>query len=189
MPKLDELESPLVEEAERRPSVLSGVASYIIATEFCERLAYYGFAGSLVLFFQTQLDYSNEDAVNAFYLWNGAVYVTPLLGGYIADTYLGRYKTILVFALIYLFGLALFLFGSVPGHITAGLVFSGMYMVALGAGGMACLFLRSLVGPPLNIRFLAGIKPNCSTMGADQFDMKIDQDKAESKYFFSYFYW
>jgi hypothetical protein len=28
---------------------------YIIVTEFCERLAYYGFAGSLVLFFQTQV--------------------------------------------------------------------------------------------------------------------------------------
>jgi dipeptide/tripeptide permease len=28
--------------------------------------------------------------------WSGFCYVTPLLGGYIADTYLGRYKTILV---------------------------------------------------------------------------------------------
>lgn len=27
---------------ENRPSVLTGVASYIIVTEFCERLAYYG---------------------------------------------------------------------------------------------------------------------------------------------------
>lgn len=139
MSKADSLESPLVEEAERHPSVLSGVASYIIATEFCERLAYYGFAGSLVLFFQTQLDYSNEDAVNAFYLWNGAVYVTPLLGGYVADTYLGRYKTILVFSIIYILGLALFLFGSVPGSIVVGLIFLGMYLVALGAGGQhAC---------------------------------------------------
>jgi hypothetical protein len=40
-----------------RPSVLSTIASYIIVTEFCERLAYYGFAGSLVLFFQTILKY------------------------------------------------------------------------------------------------------------------------------------
>jgi hypothetical protein len=35
-----------------RRSVLRSVASYIIANEFCERLAFYGFAGSLVLFFQ-----------------------------------------------------------------------------------------------------------------------------------------
>jgi dipeptide/tripeptide permease len=41
-----------------RPSVLYSTASYIIATDFCERLAYYGFAGSLVLFFQTKLNMS-----------------------------------------------------------------------------------------------------------------------------------
>ena len=28
-----------------RPSVLRGITSYIIVTEFCERLSYYGFAG------------------------------------------------------------------------------------------------------------------------------------------------
>lgn len=45
-----------------RKSVLRGVAGFIIITEFCERLAYYGFAGSLVLFFQTQMNYSNATA-------------------------------------------------------------------------------------------------------------------------------
>ncbi len=136
--------------------------------EFCERLAYYGFAGSLVLFFQTKLNMSNEDAVNQFYAWNGFVYVTPLIGGYIADAYLGRYKTILYFSLLYLVGLALFVFGSVPGAIVQGVIFTAMYTVAMGAGG---------------------IKPNVSTMGADQFDPKIPQDKKESEQFFSYFYW
>jgi hypothetical protein len=70
----------------KRPSVLRTTASYIIATEFCERLAYYGFAGdvaiealfainitycagSLVLFFETVLNMSNADSVNSFSLW------------------------------------------------------------------------------------------------------------------------
>ena len=73
---------------------------FIIITEFCERLAYYGFAGSLVLFFQTQLGFSNAVADVQYSYWAGACYVTPLLGGYIADTYLGRYKAILVNFLI-----------------------------------------------------------------------------------------
>jgi peptide/histidine transporter 3/4 len=72
------------------------VDGYIIVTEFCERLAYYGFAGSLVLFFQTQLGFSNAEADVQYSYWSGACYVTPLVGGYIADTYLGRYKAILV---------------------------------------------------------------------------------------------
>ena len=61
----------------------TGVAGYIIVQEFCERLAYYGFAGSLVLFFQNRLNMSNADADVQFSLWAGACYVTPLLGGYI----------------------------------------------------------------------------------------------------------
>lgn len=43
-------------DADERPSILKGVAGYIIVTEFCERLAYFGFAGSLVLFFQVRID-------------------------------------------------------------------------------------------------------------------------------------
>lgn len=43
-------------------STLKSVTSYIIVTEFCERLAYYGFAGSLVLFFQRRLAMGNAEA-------------------------------------------------------------------------------------------------------------------------------
>jgi solute carrier family 15 (peptide/histidine transporter), member 3/4 len=166
------MEKPLKEKEylidPNRPSTLHSIASYIIITEFCERLAYYGFAGSLVLFFQTKLNMSNEESVNEFYLWNGFVYVTPLLGGYIADTYFGRYKTILIFSILYLLGLVLFVMGSIPGAIHKSLIYCAMYLIALAAGG---------------------IKPNVSTMGADQFDIRYEKDDIESKQFFSYFYW
>jgi hypothetical protein len=66
--KLPKMEKPLKEKDylidANRPSTLRSIASYIIVTEFCERLAYYGFAGSLVLFFQTKLNMSNEESVN-----------------------------------------------------------------------------------------------------------------------------
>ena len=45
-----------------KKSTLRTVTSYIIVTEFCERLAYFGFAGSLVLFLQTRLGMSNAEA-------------------------------------------------------------------------------------------------------------------------------
>jgi peptide/histidine transporter 3/4 len=122
-----------------------------------------------VLFFETKLDLSNEDSVNQFYIWNGFVYLTPLIGGYVADTYWSRYTTIKVFALMYLVGLVMFNVGTVPGVDSAALVFLAIYIIALGAGG---------------------IKPNVSTLGADQFEvLKYPQDMAESKQFFSYFYW
>ena len=124
--------------------MLINVTGYIIVMEFCERLAYYGLAGSLVLFFQTQLNLTNVDADIQYSAWAGACYVTPLLGGYVADSYWGRYKTILVFTVIYLIGLVLMIFGCIPGHVQSGLVYLALYIIALGTGG---------------------IKPNVSTMG------------------------
>ena len=130
-----------------RPSVLKTVAPYILVTEFCERLAYYGFAGSLVLFFQNELTLSNSAADVQYQAWAGACYVTPLIGGYIADKYLGRYWTIIIFCVIYCVGLAMVVIFSAPGTINEGMFFLAMYIVALGTGG---------------------IKPNVSTMGAGQ---------------------
>jgi len=150
-----------------RRSVLYTKASFIIVTEFCERLCYYGFAGSLVYFFQSSLSMSNADAINQFQLWSGCVYVTPLIGGMIADVYLGRFRTLLVFSGIYLLGLVLFIYGAVPSAIRPPVIFLAMYTIALAAGG---------------------IKPNASTMGADQFDLRFKQDQRESAQFFSFFY-
>lgn len=151
-------------------STLKSTASYIIVTECCERMAYYGFAGSLVLFFELK-GLSSADAVNQFQLWNGAVYVSPLLGGYMADTYWGAYKTIKVFSIVYLIGLFIFCGATVPllPNWSLIVVFVAIYIISVGAGG---------------------IKPNVSTLGAQQFDvLNNPRDKEESKAFFSYFYW
>lgn len=123
-------------DAAHRPSVLNGTAGYIIVTEFCERLAFYGFAGSLVLFFQTKLNMGNADADVQYSAWSGACYVTPLLGGYIADTYLGRYKSILILCAIYLVGLGLMVLGSIPGDASGALIFPAIYIIAMGTGGI-----------------------------------------------------
>eukprot|EP00602_Paraphysomonas_sp_CaronLab_P012061 CAMPEP_0185040878 /NCGR_PEP_ID=MMETSP1103-20130426/39487_1 /TAXON_ID=36769 /ORGANISM="Paraphysomonas bandaiensis, Strain Caron Lab Isolate" /LENGTH=538 /DNA_ID=CAMNT_0027580373 /DNA_START=191 /DNA_END=1807 /DNA_ORIENTATION=+ len=100
--------------------------------------------------------------------WSGACYVTPLIGGYLADAYIGRYKAILVFCCIYLVGLVLVVIGSIPGAASPGIIFPAIYIIAIGTGG---------------------IKPNVSTMGADQFDEKYEQDKIEKESFFNWFYW
>ena len=151
-----------------RPSKLLTVAPYILVCEFCERLAYYGFAGSLVLFFQNKLKMSNSDADVQYQAWAGVCYLTPLIGGLVADKYLGRYWTIMLFCMIYLVGLVLVVIFSAPGAINDGMFFLSMYIIALGTGG---------------------IKPNVSTMGADQFDDNYEQDCKEKDSFFNWFYW
>lgn len=67
-------------------------------------------------------------------------YITPLLGAYIADTYLGRYKTICLFTGVYIAGLAILVGTSTPAGIAAGAGFPGivvaMLVIGLGTGGI-----------------------------------------------------
>lgn len=141
---------------------------YILVTEFCERLTYYGLAGSLVLFFQNRLNYDNATADVQFSVWAGFCYVTPLLGGWLADSHLGRYRAILILSLVYLGGLALVVVGAIPGAESPALLFPALYVIAFGTGG---------------------IKPNVSTFGADQFDDLNPKDRREKESFFNWFYW
>jgi hypothetical protein len=55
-------------EGGKKRSVLLSVCSFILLTEFCERLSYFGLAGSLVLLFQSRLGLSNSE-VRSFVLF------------------------------------------------------------------------------------------------------------------------
>ncbi|RYY82568.1 hypothetical protein EON63_13030 [archaeon] len=45
---------------------------------------------------------------------------------------IGRYRAILIFSSIYLFGLVLVVFGSIPDHVSPAVFFPAIYIVALG---------------------------------------------------------
>lgn len=161
--------------------VLVRICSFILVTEFCERLSYYGIGGSLVLLFQSQLNYTNAQADNSYAVWSGLCYCAPLLGGWLADSYLGRFKTIGIFSGVYLLGLIVLIIGVLPRDqmdatyadasaartLTEVLVYIGIYTMALGDGG---------------------IKPNVSTFGADQFDSRSAEGKRAMESFFNIFY-
>ena len=86
---------------------------FILVTELCERFAFYGFSASLVCYFKT-LGFASDLATELISLFGAIVYLTPVLGAYVADVYLGRFKTIAVFCAIYIFGLALTTAGAWP---------------------------------------------------------------------------
>lgn len=75
--------------------------SYMIGTEVCERLAYYGISKSLVTYLSTRLHEGNVSAARNFTTWQGTCYLTPLIGATLADSYWGKYRTIAVFSTIY----------------------------------------------------------------------------------------
>ncbi|EYU45754.1 hypothetical protein ABFS82_14G072000 [Erythranthe guttata] len=155
---------------------------FILGNECCERLAYYGMSSNLLLYFTNQLNQHSASASKNLSIWSGTCYVTPLLGAFLADAYLGRYRTIASFSIIYVMGMTLLtLSASVPGlrptchkkdECTAtnpqiAVCYVALYLVAFGTGG---------------------IKPCVSSYGADQFDDADEVEKGHKSSFFNWFY-
>lgn len=74
-----------------------------LGNECCERLAYYGMSTNLVNYLQIRLNMDNVAASNSVTSWSGTCYLTPLIGAFLADAYLGRYWTIASFSIFYVF--------------------------------------------------------------------------------------
>ncbi|MGZ8557458.1 MAG: peptide MFS transporter [Chitinophagaceae bacterium] len=85
----------------------------LFATEMWERFNYYGMRAVLVLFMTKALLFSDVFASNLYGSYTGLVYLTPLIGGYIADRYWGNKRSIIIGGLVMAIGeFLLFFCGS-----------------------------------------------------------------------------
>lgn len=62
----------------------------IFATSTAERFSYYGMRAIFILFLTQALLFDKEHAASIYGSYTGLVYLTPLIGGYIADKYWGH---------------------------------------------------------------------------------------------------
>src|SRR5690554_2197180 len=92
-------------------TVLGHPASLFVLffTEMWERFSYYGMRALLTLFLVSSLadggwEWTREDAMTLYGWYTGLVYLTPLIGGMIADKLTGFKKAILLGALIMTLG-------------------------------------------------------------------------------------
>ena len=77
-------------------------------TEMWERFSYYGMRALLVLFLTAAIldggmggyGWSEENALELYALYTGLVYFTPLIGGYLADRYLGYRTAVIIGAFV-----------------------------------------------------------------------------------------
>jgi POT family proton-dependent oligopeptide transporter len=140
---------------------------YIIANEGAERFSFYGmrniltpFLISTLLLFVPLEDRTGE-AKHVFHTFVIGVYFFPLLGGFLADRFFGKYNTIFWLSLVYVAGHACL---AVFEDNLRGFYF-GLFLIALGAGG---------------------IKPLVSAFVGDQFDQT---NKKRAKVVYDAFYW
>jgi proton-dependent oligopeptide transporter, POT family len=151
------------------PNKMPGQVPYIIGNEICERFSFYGMRNILTAFLIGYLLLNEAPDLEArkalakanFHLFVSGVYFFPLLGGYLADRFFGKYKVIFSLSLLYCLGhgfLALFESNKYG-------FYGGLFLIALGSGG---------------------IKPCVSAMVGDQF---TESNKHLVKKVFAIFYW
>ena len=75
--------------------------AHAIGAEFTEGICFFGIQKNLVTFLTTVLRESNVDAARNVSTWIGTCFFTPLIGAFLADTYWGRYWTIVAFLSVY----------------------------------------------------------------------------------------
>ncbi|RPD65541.1 oligopeptide transporter [Lentinus tigrinus ALCF2SS1-7] len=168
----DGLEFPTQEEKEtlRRVPDRLPISAYLIAfCELAERFSYYGSTVVFTNFLQQPLppgSRTGADVEQAGALGLGQrastglgtfntfwVYVIPLFGAYIADTYWGRYKTVCVAVGIAIVGHILLIVSSVPG------------VIEKSHGALAC-FVIAIITMGLGT---GGFKANVSPLVAEQY--------------------
>ncbi len=100
----------------------------LFMTEMWERFSYYGMRALLVLYLVNALKWDKASAANLYGTYTMLVYLTPLIGGYIADRFIGTHRSLLIGGLIIASGHFVLAF---PG-MTA--FYSGLGLVVIGTG-------------------------------------------------------
>jgi POT family proton-dependent oligopeptide transporter len=108
--------------------------------EMWERFSFYGMRALLIFYLTQHFLFSDRDASYAYGAYMSLIYISPLMGGYLADRYLGQRKSVLFGGIIIAIGhLILGLEGdNAVDPMGLGLFWLGLATVVTGTG-----FLKS----------------------------------------------
>lgn len=109
----------------------------LFITEMWERFSYYGMRALFMLYMTQALLFDKEFSSEIYGSYTGLVYLTPLLGGYIADRYWGNRRSILWGALMMAVGQFLMFLSACYFHevfLAKWLMFAGLGTLILGNG-------------------------------------------------------
>ena len=110
----------------------------LFGTEMWERFAYYGMRAILVLFMTKALMFDKVFASNLYGSYTSLVYLTPLIGGFVADRFWGNQRSIIVGGIVMALGqFVLFMCASTyvsSPDLSAILFFSGLGLMIAGNG-------------------------------------------------------
>ena len=104
-------------------------------TEMWERFSYYGMRAIFILFMTKMLLLSSKDASNIYGSYTGLVYLTPLLGGYLSDRFLGNRRSIIIGGILMAVGqFLMFISASTAGAPAITMMWAGLTFLIIGNG-------------------------------------------------------
>ncbi|KAK6262914.1 hypothetical protein QUC31_008730 [Theobroma cacao] len=172
--------------AERSKSGGWTSAAMILGVEACERLTTLGIAVNLVTYLTGTMHLGNATSATTVTNFLGTSFMLCLLGGFIADTFLGRYLTIGIFATVQATGVTILTISTVIPRLrppkcsmdnpTTCTQASGIQLIIL----YLALYLTSLG--------TGGLKSSVSGFGSDQFDDSDPEERYQMTNFFNWFF-
>jgi dipeptide/tripeptide permease len=97
-------------------------------TEMWERFSYYGMRALLILYMVNYFRWEQKDASTIYKVYTSFVYVTPILGGYLADRFLGNRKAVIIGAVLMAIGHFLMAFEAIQ------IFYAALIFLILGNG-------------------------------------------------------
>lgn len=108
---------------------------FLFFTEMWERFSYYGMRAIFILFMTKVLLLDDANASEIYGSYTGLVYLTPLLGGYLCDKYLGNRRSIVIGGFLMALGqFFMFLSASSGGELGITLMWAGLTSLIIGNG-------------------------------------------------------
>lgn len=98
----------------------------LFLTETWEKFSFYGMRALLVYYLVKQVGFSQPEASLIYGAYSGCIYLTPIVGGYIADRWLGRRRSVILGGAIMTVGHAMM--------ATPQLLFAALAMIVIGNG-------------------------------------------------------
>ncbi|XP_021908025.1 protein NRT1/ PTR FAMILY 6.3 [Carica papaya] len=161
-------------------------SAMILGVEAVERLTTLGIAVNLVTYLTGTMHLDNATSANTVTNFLGTTFMLCLLGGFVADTFLGRYLTIAIFVTVQAMGVTILTISTIIPSLkppkcnmetgssciqASGkqltVLYLALYLIALGTGGL---------------------KSSVSGFGSDQFDDSDPKERTHMTNFFNWFF-
>uniref|UniRef100_A0A8C6VG82 Solute carrier family 15 member 2 n=1 Tax=Naja naja TaxID=35670 RepID=A0A8C6VG82_NAJNA len=128
--------------------------AFIVVNEFCERFSYYGMKAVLTLYFLYFLHWDETTSTSVYHAFSSLCYFSPVIGAFIADSWLGKYK------ILSMTGLSLIALGTggikpcvaafggdqfEEKHVQERNKFFSVFYLAINAGSLISTFLTPVL--------------------------------------------